>query len=59
MAEPALTEANAAEQASQSGLPKASTRIRVETDKLTAMYGKFTAVKGRVALLRRRTGCTR
>ncbi len=46
MAEPALTEANAAEQASQSGLPKASTRIRVETDKLTAMYGKFTAVKG-------------
>ena len=46
MAEPALTEANAAEQANQSGLPKASTRIRVETDKLTAMYGKFTAVKG-------------
>jgi len=39
MAEPALTEAKAAP-------AKAPARVRVETDKLTAMYGKFTAVKG-------------
>jgi phosphate transport system ATP-binding protein len=39
MAEPAVTEAKAAP-------AKAPARVRVETDKLTAMYGKFTAVKG-------------
>src|SRR6185312_10969345 len=54
MAEPALSEANrpalrtapprvAAEPAPAPGAPP---RVRVETDKLTAMYGKFTAVKG-------------
>src|SRR5918992_2867165 len=39
MAEPAPVK-GAAEPA------KAPARIRIETDKLTAMYGKFTAVKG-------------
>ncbi len=39
MAEPASTE-------TRSEAAKVPTRIRVETDKLTAMYGKFTAVKG-------------
>jgi phosphate transport system ATP-binding protein len=45
MAERALTEANASGQ-TKSTQAKPETRIRVETDKLTAMYGKFTAVKG-------------
>ena len=45
MAERALTEANASGQA-KATQAKPETRIRVETDKLTAMYGKFTAVKG-------------
>jgi len=45
MAERALTEADASGQA-KSTQAKPETRIRVETDKLTAMYGKFTAVKG-------------
>jgi phosphate transport system ATP-binding protein len=54
MAEPALSEANrpalrtapprvAAEPAPAPGAPP---RVRIESDKLTAMYGKFTAVKG-------------
>jgi phosphate transport system ATP-binding protein len=53
MAEPALSEANgpAVQTAAPAARPPApaagsSPRIRVETDKLTAMYGKFTAVKG-------------
>ena len=33
--------------------------VRIETDKLTAMYGKFTAVKGVVARLSRPIGSTR
>jgi phosphate transport system ATP-binding protein len=36
----------AAAQAAARTAPAAPTRIRVETEKLTAMYGKFTAVKG-------------
>jgi phosphate transport system ATP-binding protein len=54
MAEPALSEAKggsvrtapprmAADAAPATGAP---TRVRIESDKLTAMYGKFTAVKG-------------
>jgi phosphate transport system ATP-binding protein len=54
MAEPALSEAKqpamktAAPRvtANTSPAPGAPSRVRIESDKLTAMYGKFTAVKG-------------
>jgi phosphate transport system ATP-binding protein len=54
MAEPALSEAKqpavktAAPRvtANTSLAPGAPSRVRIESDKLTAMYGKFTAVKG-------------
>jgi phosphate transport system ATP-binding protein len=51
MAEPALTEPNEAAPRAPAPAPRAPAveapaRVRVETDKLTAMYGKFTAVKG-------------
>ena len=53
MAEPALSEPNGAALRTPAAAPRppapaadAAARVRVETDKLTAMYGKFTAVKG-------------
>ena len=50
MAEPALSEPNGAALRAPAAAPRTpapdSARVRVETDKLTAMYGKFTAVKG-------------
>src|SRR2546427_8804771 len=50
MAEPALSEPNGAELRAPGAAPLTpapdSARVGVETDKLTAMYGKFTAVKG-------------
>ncbi len=45
MGEPALRTAPPVPRAPAPG-QDALTRVRVETDKLTAMYGKFTAVKG-------------
>jgi phosphate transport system ATP-binding protein len=45
MGEPALRTAPPVPRAPAPG-QDAPTRVRVETDKLTAMYGKFTAVKG-------------
>jgi phosphate transport system ATP-binding protein len=53
MAEPALSQPNGAALRTPAAAPRApapaadaSARVRVETDKLTAMYGKLTAVKG-------------
>jgi phosphate transport system ATP-binding protein len=55
MGEPAVSEANgpavrvtapAARGPAPSAAAGAPPRVRIETDKLTAMYGKFTAVKG-------------
>jgi phosphate transport system ATP-binding protein len=45
MGEPALRTVRAVEPAPAPAPAATPTRIRVETDKLTAMYGKFTAVK--------------
>jgi phosphate transport system ATP-binding protein len=46
MGEPALRTAPPQPQAASAPVPGAPPRVRVESDKLTAMYGKFTAVKG-------------
>ena len=46
MGEPALRTAPPRPAAESAPMPGAPPRVRVETDKLTAMYGKFTAVKG-------------
>jgi phosphate transport system ATP-binding protein len=46
MGEPALRTAPPRVPAEGAPVPGAPPRVRVESDKLTAMYGKFTAVKG-------------
>jgi len=46
MGEPALRTAAPRPAAESAPVPGAPPRVRVESDKLTAMYGKFTAVKG-------------
>ena len=46
MGEPALRTAPPRPAAESAPMPGAPPRVRVESDKLTAMYGKFTAVKG-------------
>src|SRR6478752_1460816 len=46
MGEPALRMAPPRVAAEGAPVPGAPPRVRVESDKLTAMYGKFTAVKG-------------
>ena len=46
MGEPALRTAPPRPAAESAPMPGAPLRVRVESDKLTAMYGKFTAVKG-------------
>ncbi len=47
MVEPVLSRPSGARGAAAEPAPgQAPARIRIETDKLTAMYGKFTAVKG-------------
>jgi phosphate transport system ATP-binding protein len=46
MGEPALKTAPPRVAAEGAPVPSAAPRVRVETDKLTAMYAKFTAVKG-------------
>jgi phosphate transport system ATP-binding protein len=41
-----MAETTAAEPALSEAAGRVRTRVRIETDRLTAMYGKFTAVKG-------------